>query len=153
MAQLVRRDPFDRELGSLARRFNRMAERLNRAWGMEPWQDAESELYAAWAPTVDIYDRDNEIVVQAELPGMKKEDIDIRIEDGVLMLSGKRERQSEVSEAGYYHAERSYGSFGRSFRLPSTVKAEKIEAAYKDGLLTIKVPKAEEAKPKQIQIK
>jgi len=130
-----------------------MAEGLNRTFGLEPWWEGETELYQTWAPTVDIYDRDDHIVVQAELPGVKKEDIDIRVEDNVLSLSGERTRETEVKEDGYYRTERRYGKFGRSFRLPKATKPEKIDASFKDGVLTILVPKGEESKPKQISVK
>lgn len=151
MAQIVRRDPMG--WGNLARSFNEMADRIQRAWSGEPWIEGESDLSSVWAPMVDIYDKGDQLVVQAELPGVKKEDIDIRVEDNVLMLSGKREREKEVREEGYYRSERHYGHFGRSFRLPATVASDKIDASFKDGILTISMPKVEEAKPKRIQVK
>jgi HSP20 family protein len=137
----------------LARTFNEIAERMQRNLGFEPWTEGDSDLASAWAPMVDIYDKEDQLVIQAELPGVKKEDIDVRVEDNMLMLSGKREREREVKEEGYYRSERYFGNFGRTFRLPSTVASEKIDASFKDGILTIAMPKAEEAKPTQIRVK
>jgi HSP20 family protein len=93
------------------------------------------------------------VVIHAELPGMKKEDLDVRVENNVLTLRGKKERKEEAKEEGYFRAERAYGSFSRSFSLPSTVEVSKIAAEYKDGVLTLRLPKAEEAKPRQIEVK
>jgi HSP20 family protein len=152
MVRLVQRDPT--RWSDLARTFNEMADWMQRSTGLESQRaEGESDLASAWAPSVDIYDQGDRLVVQAELPGVKKDDIDIRVEDGVLMLSGKRERQKEVKEEGYYRCERCYGNFGRTFRLPSNVASDKIDASFKDGILTIAMPKAEEAKPKRIQVK
>jgi HSP20 family protein len=109
-------------------------------------------LEGEWAPSVDIAETDNEVVVTAELPGIKQDDVDITITDDVLTLKGEKKEEKEVKEKNYHRIERSYGSFQRSISLPAGVQADKAKATYKDGVLHITVPKAEEAKPKQIKI-
>ena len=109
-------------------------------------------LEGEWAPSVDIAETDNEVVVTAELPGVKQDDVDITITDDVLTLKGEKKEEKEVKEKNYHRIERSYGSFQRSVSLPAGVQADKAKATYKDGVLHITVPKAEEAKPKQIKI-
>jgi HSP20 family protein len=109
-------------------------------------------LEGEWAPSVDVAETDNEVVVTAELPGIKQDDVDITITDDVLTLKGEKKEEKEVKEKNYHRIERSYGSFQRSISLPAGVQADKAKATYKDGVLHITVPKAEEAKPKQIKI-
>jgi HSP20 family protein len=109
-------------------------------------------LEGEWAPSVDIAETDNEVVVTAELPGVKQDDVDITITDDVLTLKGEKKEEKEVKEKNYHRIERSYGSFQRSVSLPAGVQADKAKATYKDGVLHITVPKTEEAKPKQIKI-
>jgi HSP20 family protein len=142
---LVLRDPFWKE-------FNTLSGRLNRLLGDAPREDASDSL-GSWSPVVDIFDKGNEVVIHAEIPGVKKEDIDVRVENNVLTIRGKKEQKEEVKEEGYFRSERLYGSFSRSFSLPSTVEASRIAAQYKDGVLTLSIPKAEEAKPRQIEVK
>jgi HSP20 family protein len=113
----------------------------------------DRESFGGWHPPVDIYEDKDGVVLKAELPGMKKDDIDVRVENNVLTMNGQRKREQEVKEDGYYRCERSYGSFSRSFSLPTTVDVKKINASYKDGVLTVSLPKLEEAKPKQIDVK
>jgi HSP20 family protein len=105
-----------------------------------------------WRPMVDICDTKNAIVVTAELPGVKKEDISIEVKDNILTIRGERSEDSEVKEENYYRRERSFGSFQRSFSMPTEIKPESIKASFKDGVLKIEVPKPEEKKPKQISI-
>jgi len=106
-----------------------------------------------WAPPVDIYEQDNhEVVIKAELPEMKREDISVTFENNVLTLKGERKFETEVPRDRFQRVERFYGSFSRSFTFPATVDAAKISAAYKDGVLTVRLPQREEAKPKQITI-
>jgi HSP20 family protein len=110
-------------------------------------------LSRAWMPPVDIYETANrEVVIKAELPDVKREDIRVTFENQVLTLKGERRFDSDVPREQYQRAERFYGSFSRSFTIPSTVDATQISAAYKDGVLTIHLPQREEAKPKQITI-
>jgi HSP20 family protein len=105
-----------------------------------------------WAPPVDIYENGDNLVLKAELPGVNPDDVEIRVEDNTLYLKGERKFEKEVKEQNYHRVERSYGSFTRSFSLPNSVDADKVAANYKDGVLTLTMPKKEEAKPKTIKI-
>jgi HSP20 family protein len=109
-------------------------------------------LESEWAPSIDVAETDEDIVVTAELPGVKQEEVDITIADDVLTLKGEKKEEKEVKEKNYHRIERSYGSFQRSISLPTGTKADEAKASYKDGILCITIPKAEEAKPKQIKI-
>jgi HSP20 family protein len=129
-----------------------LANRLNRAFDLH-LRDDDRESMSLWNPAVDIFEEKDDVVIKAELPGMNKDDIDLRVENNVLTLTGQRKREKEVNEDGYFRSERAYGTFSRSFTLPTTVDVGKIAASYKDGVLTINLPKAEEAKPKQIDVK
>ncbi len=117
-----------------------------------------SEFYGqafsrAWVPAVDIYETDaHEVVLKAELPDMKREDINLTFENGVLTLKGERKFEQEAKKENFQRIERRHGAFSRSFTLPNTVDATRISAAYKDGVLTIRLPQREEAKPKQIAV-
>jgi HSP20 family protein len=107
----------------------------------------------SWMPAVDIFEtKDAEFVVKAELPDMKREDISVTFENGVLTLTGERKAEFDENAGTYHRSERSYGRFSRSFTLPATVDGNRIHAAYKDGVLTIRVPQREEAKPRQIAV-
>jgi HSP20 family protein len=113
----------------------------------------EAELSTrSWAPPVDIYETENDIILKAELPGVDPKDVEVRVEDNNLYLKGERKFEKEVKEQNYHRVERSYGSFARSFSLPNSINADKVKAEYKDGLLTLTMPKREEAKPKTIKI-
>lgn len=107
---------------------------------------------AVWAPDVDIKETDKEILIKADLPGMKLEDIDVSVDDDQLVIKGERKEEKEEKEKGYIRVERSYGSFYRSFNIGVPVKADQIKANYKDGVLDINLPKAEAKKPKKIEI-
>jgi HSP20 family protein len=109
----------------------------------------------AWqfAPEVDISESDGNVVVKAELPGMEAKDIDVDISGDTLILRGEKKAEEEKKEERYYFRERHYGSFQRSFRLPAGVQSEKVDANFKNGVLTINVPKSEESKQKKIEIK
>lgn len=106
-----------------------------------------------WTPAVDITEQENEYLVKVELPGVNKDGVKIMLESNILTIRGEKKQDQDTKSDGYHRVERSYGSFERSFRLPSTVRADKIDAVYKDGILTVTLPKAEEAKPKQIEVK
>ena len=106
-----------------------------------------------WLPAVDTYEKDGAIVVKAELPGMKKEDISIDVKNNLLTISGERKHEEEAKESDYYRCERFYGKFQRSFTLPDSVDAEQVDATYKDGVLEVKLPKTEESQTKKIEIK
>jgi HSP20 family protein len=124
-------------------------DRLNRMFS-EFYGDAFSR---GWVPPVDIYENDDhEVVLKAELPDMKREDINVTFENGVLTLKGERKVAQETKRDNFQRLERRYGAFSRSFTLPNTVDASRISASYKDGVLTIRLPQREEAKPKQIAV-
>jgi HSP20 family protein len=115
------------------------------------WED--TYLGRNWAPAVDIQEKDDRYVVQADLPGMSKKDIHINVKDNVLTIEGERKYEKEDKRDNYHRIERSYGTFKRCFRLPEEVQENKITAKFKDGVLTIDLPKAEEVKSKAIEIK
>src|SRR5579883_2596089 len=143
---VVRWDPF-RDLGMLQDRMNRLFEDTNRGWRSD-----EPASTTTWSPAVDIFETEGEIIVKAELPGMDRKDIALNLEKNVLTLKGERRFEKEAKEENYHRIERSYGGFSRSFSIPATVDDDKIRADYKDGVLTIALPKKEQAKPKQIRI-
>ena len=109
-------------------------------------------LEGEWAPSVDVAETGDEIVVTVELPGVQQDDVDITVADDILTLKGEKKEEKEIKKENYHRVERSYGSFQRSISLPTGVQSEKAKAKYKDGVLQITIPKAEEAKPKQIKI-
>jgi HSP20 family protein len=115
-------------------------------------QDKETSRRDVWTPAVDMYEGDEAFTVTAELPGFSKDDVQVELKDNRLTLKGERKREAEVKEAQYHRVERAYGAFRRSIRLPATVDADKAEAVFKDGVLKLTLPKAEEAKPKAISI-
>jgi HSP20 family protein len=143
---IVRWEPF-RDLMTTQREFDRLfKEAFNPFFG-------ENDLSTrTWAPPVDIFEDENDIVLKAELPGVDPKDVEVKVEDNTLYLKGERKFEKEVKEENYHRVERSYGSFARSFSLPNSINAEKVKAEYKDGLLTLTLPKREEAKPKTIKI-
>ena len=111
----------------------------------------QSQLFSGWTPALDLYQNNDNIVAVVELPGMRKEDIEISLQDGTLIISGER-KEERTEENGATRTERATGKFRRSITLPTRVDVNKVSATYKDGILTVTLPKAEEAKPKQIQI-
>ena len=113
----------------------------------------DSGLFSGWSPALDVYDDKDSYQVSVELPGMKKEDIDISMQDGVLTVSGERKHERENKEGQTFRSERYFGKFQRSITLPSGVDPTKVTATYKEGVLLIHLPKAEEAKPRQIEVK
>lgn len=145
---IVRFDPF-RELSA-------MQERINRIFGEAYHRRGDDDVLtrSEWMPVVDIYENGNhELVLKAELPGLKREDIDVRVENNTLTLRGERKRDTEVKDEQFHRVERAYGAFTRTFALPSTVDSEHVRADFKEGLLTITLPKREDAKPRQIEVK
>ena len=145
---IVRWQPF-RDLLATEREFDRLfREAFSPLFGQR-----EGEFSTrAWAPAVDIFETENSIVLKAELPGVDPKDVEVRVEDNTLYLKGERKFEKETKEENYHRIERSYGSFARSFALPNSMDAEKVAAEYQDGLLTLTLPKREEAKPKTIKI-
>ncbi len=144
MNSITRFDPF-RNLSSLQEQVNRLFES-----GMQSRGD--NSALTSWAPAVDIYETENELVLKADLPAINDKDLDIRVENNMLTIRGERKFESEVKEDNYLRIERTYGSFSRSFGLPSTVNTEAIKAEYKNGVLTVEMPKRAESKPKQVKI-
>ena len=142
-ASITRFEPF-RGVTSLQERINRLFD--------EAFNRSEEGSLTSWAPAVDIFETEHELVVKADLPEVKPEDLDIRVENNILTIRGERKFEKKVSEDKYLRVERSYGSFSRSFSLANTVNTEAIKADYKDGVLTLSIPKREEAKPKQIKV-
>jgi HSP20 family protein len=116
------------------------------------WQSATGASTLAWAPALDIAERKDAYLVTVELPGVKLDDLDITLEDGLLTIQGERHFTDDASDQNFHRVERRYGSFRRSITLPAHVMADEVEASIEDGVLRILVPKAEEAKPKRIQV-
>jgi HSP20 family protein len=144
MATIARFDPF-RDLSVLQDRVNRL---FGDAYGAR-----EEGVLSNWVPAVDIFENEKkELVLKAELPEVKKEDVSVTVENNTLTLSGERKFDSEVKKEHYHRIERAYGSFSRSFSLPATVDTGKIAADFKNGVLTVRLPFREEAKPRSISI-
>jgi HSP20 family protein len=141
-------DPW-RDFGTLQERINRMFDDTMRALYPQVGEELER---GAWMPAVDIHETEDGYVVKADLPGLKKEDIQIDLKNSTLTLKGEKRFEEKVSKDNYIRTERAYGTFVRSFTLPHNVDAEKIKASYKDGVLELALPKKEEAKPKQIKV-
>jgi len=134
--------------GRVDRLFNQMLQDL---WGTT--LPAEEVSTRRWAPAVDIKETEDALVLRAELPGLTKEDVKITLENQVLTLSGERKFEKEAKGESYHRIERSYGAFTRAFTLPTHVKTEKVDATFADGVLTVTLPKMEEAKPRHIAIR
>jgi HSP20 family protein len=145
---VVRWEPF-RDLLTLQERMNRMFNESYRGRGAS---EDDWSLGGSWAPAVDIYEHEGNIVLTAELPGVDPKDVDVRVENNVLTLRGERKWNTDVQRESYHRVERAYGSFTRSFTLPNVVDTTNIKADFKDGMLRLVLPKREEAKPKQISI-
>jgi len=133
---LVRWDPF-RDLMNIQRQ-------------MVPGSE---DSYGKWAPAVDIFEKGDDLIIRAELAGVEKDDLDIRIENNTLVLSGERKRETEFEERDAYRLERSFGLFTRSFTLPKTVDSARIKASFKSGVLELTLPKIEAVKPQKIEIR
>jgi HSP20 family protein len=143
---LVKFNPA-RDLLSIRDNFDRMVQDLfDRRWDI-------SESMGELTPAVNIEENENEYVITAELPGVKKEDVKITFEDGALSISGEKKVENEDKKENFHRIERRYGVFSRSFAIPTSIVVEKIDASFKDGVLKVTLPKAEEAKPKQIEVK
>lgn len=129
-----------------------LQEQINRVFNNVLERGAEESNLTSWAPAVDIFETEHELVVKADLPDIDAKDLDIRVENNILSIRGERKFEKKVSEDKYLRVERAYGSFSRSFSLANTVNSEAIKADYSNGVLTLTIPKREEAKPKQIKI-
>lgn len=134
-----------RNLSNFQDQFNRL---------FEPTREgqADNSALTSWAPAVDIYENENELMIKADLPEIDEKNLDVRVENNTLTVRGERKFEQEVKEENYLRVERAYGSFSRSFSLPSSVNTEAIKADYKNGVLTVALPKRAESKPKQVKI-
>ncbi|MBD3413261.1 MAG: Hsp20 family protein [Candidatus Aminicenantes bacterium] len=141
---LIRWDPF-RDMMTLREKMNRLFD--------DTFKGEERDLFGGtWAPSVDIYETESELVLNAEIPGIKEEDIEVKIEDNSLTLHGERKLEEETNEENYHRIERSYGSLYRSFSLPHYIDQEKIKAEHDNGVLRIHMPKKPELKPRSVKI-
>jgi HSP20 family protein len=153
MTTMMRWDPFQ-DLRSAQDEMAQMSPMLAHALGLHARQQGNDRaMTTAWAPALDISERKDAYLVTVELPGLEPEDLDITMEDGLLTIKGERQFTSESSEQQFHRVERRYGAFRRSITLPAQVQADQIEATFDNGVLQIVVPKAEEAKPKRIQVR
>ena len=135
------------------REFAAMQDRMNRLFGNAYLRDEDTGFRGNWVPAVDIFETDgHDLIVRAELPGMDRDNIEVTVENGTLVLKGEKKFDSEVKEEQYRRVERAYGSFHRSFTLPNTVDTSKVSADFKNGVLTVKLPFREEAKPRTINV-
>lgn len=144
MRTIARWEPF--------RGVSTLQDQINRLFNEGFERTKEESSLSAWAPAVDIYETEHELVVKADLPDVDPKELDIRVENNLLTIRGERKFEKKVSEENYLRVERSYGSFARSFTLANTVNSEAIKADYQNGVLTLTIPKREEAKPKQIKV-
>jgi HSP20 family protein len=129
-------------------------DRLNRFFGRNEAWDTEGALTVAdWAPSVDILEKENEILIKAELPGVEAKDVAVTVDNSVLTIKGERHLEKDVKKESYHRMERAYGSFTRSFTLPNTLDATNVRAEYKDGLLTLMLPKKAASKSRTVEIK
>ncbi len=144
MQSITRWDSF-RSFPTLQEQMNRLFEETFRG-------RTDESAMTAWAPAVDICETENELVLKADLPDINEKDLDVRVENNMLTLRGERKFEQKVSQDNYLRVERAYGSFSRSFALPNTVNTEAIKAEYRNGVLTVALPKRAESKPKQVKI-
>ncbi len=144
MRTIARWEPF--------RAVTTLQDQINRLFNDTFDRTGDESNLSAWAPAVDIYETEQELVVKADLPEVDPKDLDIRVENNILTIRGERKFEKKVNEENYLRVERSYGSFARSFTLSNTVDSDAIKAEYQNGVLTLSIPKKEEAKPKQIKV-
>jgi HSP20 family protein len=144
---LVRWDPF--------RELEEMSTRLNRIFGTMPTRriDEDGSTFADWTPAVDLEETDKEYVLKADLPDLRKEDVKVGIEDGVLTIEGERRMEKEDKARRFHRVERSYGRFMRRLTVPNDVDQQKVGAEFKDGVLLVRMPKSETARPRSLDIK
>ena len=137
-----------------ADRWSNLRDELNSFFELPVWSSfaRSGQLFTGWSPALDLYQSNDNVIAVAELPGMRKEDIEISLHDGTLTISGERKRERSSNGEKAERTERYVGTFRRSIALPTRVDASKVGATYRDGILTVTLPKAEEVKPKQIQV-
>jgi HSP20 family protein len=134
--------------------FESLLDRYNKSGGGTLRNSANGDLnFADWAPSVDIEEQDDKYLIKADLPGVDKQDIDVKLENGMLSIRGEKHTESETGKGKRHRSERFHGTFSRSFTLPDSVDADKVDANYKDGVLVLSIPKMEQAKPRSIDIK
>jgi HSP20 family protein len=133
-------------------RLTTLRDEMNRLFDLSQWGGAEDRWFSGWSPAVDVHQDKDNVYVKVELPGMKKEDIDISLRDNVLSISGERKNEWQTKEGETFRSERFFGRFNRSVTLPIQVEADRVKAQYKEGILTVSLAKAETAKPKQIEV-
>ena len=138
---------------NLSSEFVNMQREIDRMFSAFRGGVADDGNGSAWLPAVDVVENDGSFVLRAELPGVNKDEVKITVQNDILTIKGEKKSETETKENQYSRIERSYGSFQRSFTLPHTVKSDKIEASYENGILTVTVPKADEVKPKQIEVR
>jgi HSP20 family protein len=148
MMDLIRWNPL-KDVASLLERLDRL---FDDSLFPIDWNKDDAAMGAIWSPAVDMFEKNDHLVIKAELPGIEKKDIRLDVKDGVLTLAGERKHEKESQDGNFYRREMSYGKFQRSFRLPTDVDPEKIQAEFENGLLTIEVPQPEQCKPKQITV-
>lgn len=148
MADMITRwDPF-RDLVSIQDELNRL---FGRTYGGV--EQTRSSASGSWAPALDVYETPEKLVATVELPGIEPKEVEVAVEDSTLVISGSREFSEQTDEHNYHRVERRYGAFSRAIRLPDTADPENVEASFDKGVLTIEVPKREEAKPRRIEVK
>jgi HSP20 family protein len=133
--------------------FNSVHNEIDRVFDRFRGGEFDTNATQSWLPAVDISEQENSFVIKAELPGVDKKDVKITVQNDVLTIKGEKKQESEKKGENYHRTERSYGSFQRSFTLPATIASEKIDASYDNGVLILNLPKLEEAKPKEIEVK
>jgi HSP20 family protein len=144
MTTIARFEPF--------RGFATLQDQVNRIFNETVRTHGDESALTTWAPAVDIHETPNELVVKADLPDVDEKDIDVRVENNLLTIRGERKFEKSVPAENYLRVERTYGAFSRSFSLPNTVSPESIRAEYKNGVLTVNLPKREESKPRQVKV-
>lgn len=150
---LIRWNP-SRDLMDVEREFSKLFNSFNRRFGFDEGDGKNEELEnAVWSPLTDISENKDQYLLKMDLPGVTKSDLKLSYEDGELKISGERKQEKEDKDSKYHRIERTYGKYFRSFTLPKQIEVEKIKAEFKDGQLTVTIPKAEEAKPKELEIK
>lgn len=142
---IVRYNPF-RDLRAMQEQMNHL---LDMAWSRDSGEELREGV---WHPPVDIFETEDAVIIKAELPGIEQKDIEVKIEDGTLVLRGERKHDEEIKKENYHRVERYYGPFQRSFALPNAIDQEKVKATCEKGVLTIVLPRREEKKPKQINV-
>jgi HSP20 family protein len=153
VSRLAHLDRMEREMGRMfddffVRPWGRPWLTFGRPWGARMLEEPEVRI-----PAIEVFEEKDDVVVKAELPGMKKEEVEVNLYDNLLTIKGERKEEEEIKKKGYYYSERTYGAFERSIEIPREVLTEKARASFKDGVLEVRFPKTEEAKRKEIKVK